>query len=173
MTVDAATSWTLEPLRPQHARALAGCHIACWREAYRGLVPDHVLDAFDIERRAEQWARIARNPGRTDNLLALVDGAVVGFIGYGPPHDGPAVAQRELHALYVRAEWYGTGLAHTLLRTLADPERSCFLWVFQDNPRARAFYTKYGFAPDGTARAERFTLAPEIRMIRPPGAWDR
>lgn len=158
--------WNIVPLGPEHARALADCHIACWREAYRGLVPDHVLAAFDLDHSAAAWERIARaHTARI--LIALADGQVTGFVHYGPPREDPAVAERELGALYVRAGWYGTGLAHALLGAVLEPDRSCSLWVFERNPRARAFYTKYGFVPDGTARAERFATATEIRMVRP------
>lgn len=161
----AGALWTLTALRPAHARALAACHIACWREAYRGLVPDHVLAAFDLDRRAANWERIAdHHCGRI--LVAQSGDDIAGFVHYGPPRDDPAVAERELQAMYVRAEWYGSGLAQALLNAVFEPERSCSLWVFEDNPRARAFYTKYGFVPDGTARAERFATATEIRMVR-------
>jgi GNAT superfamily N-acetyltransferase len=153
------------PVEPAHARALAECNIACWREAYRGLVPDHVLDAFDVDRRAANLERIARN--HSGRLLVAESGTeIAGFTQYGPPRDEPAVAERELQAMYVRARWYGTGLAHALIRAVLEPDRSCSLWVFERNPRARAFYTKYGFVPDGTARAERFAMATEIRMVR-------
>ncbi|MET8798700.1 GNAT family N-acetyltransferase, partial [Nocardia sp. NPDC004568] len=158
--------WTLTALRPDHARALAACHIACWREAYRGLVPDHVLAAFDVDRRAAAWERIAGDhTGRI--VVAESGGEIAGFTHYGPPRDEPPVADRELWAIYVRADWYGSGLARALLDAVLEPERSCSLWVFRDNPRARAFYTTYDFVPDGTARAERFATATEIRMVRP------
>ncbi|NUP29087.1 MAG: GNAT family N-acetyltransferase [Nocardia sp.] len=161
----AGTDWRLAPLEPAHAPALAACHIACWREAYRGLVPDHVLDAFDLEHRAAAWERIARN--HSGRILVAESGAgIAGFTHYGPPRDEPAVAERELQAIYIRAEWYGRGLARALLDAVLDPDRSCSLWVFERNPRARAFYAKYGFVPDGTTRAERFATATEIRMVR-------
>lgn len=159
--------WRIAPLSAEHTRSLAECHIACWREAYRGLVPGHVLDAFDVDRRAEQWGRIYREgPGQI--WIALLGEEVIGFAGaFRPPRDEPPVAETELAAMYVRAAWYGTGIAHALMRTALDPRRSCSLWVFERNPRARAFYAKYGFEPDGTARAERFAGAVEIRLVRP------
>ncbi|KZM70195.1 hypothetical protein AWN90_06505 [Nocardia terpenica] len=41
------------------------------REAYRGLVPDHVLDTFDLDGRAEMWeSRRVRYPGATTVALA-------------------------------------------------------------------------------------------------------
>ncbi|WP_280458800.1 GNAT family N-acetyltransferase [Nocardia carnea] len=158
--------WRIVPLRPEHAHALAVCHIACWREAYHALVPDHVLAALDPERRAATVERTAREP-RGTFLVAESGSEVVGFVHYGAPSEYPAVAERELSALYVRASWYGTGLAQALLEAVLIPGKSCSLWVFEQNPRARAFYSKYGFVPDGTARAERFATTTEIRMVRP------
>lgn len=158
--------WTILPATPVHARALAVCNIACWREAYHGLVPDHLLDAFDVDHSAASWARAARRNDGTI-LIARIGDEIIGFTRYGPPQEQPAVAERELAAMYVRARWYGTGLAHALLGAVLEPGRSCSLWVFDRNPRARAFYAKYGFAPDGTERAERFGAATEIRMVRP------
>lgn len=158
--------WRISPLALEHIRSLSECHIACWDEAYRDLVPDHVLDAFDEDRNTEQWERRYRGgPGRT--WVALLGDVVIGFAGTGPPRDEPPVAEIELGAMYIRAFWYGTGLAHDLMGVALDPRRSCSLWVFEHNPRARAFYAKYGFVPDGTARTEHFAGITEIRLVRP------
>ena len=174
-----SNTWRIVPLGAEHTRALAECHIACWREAYRGLVPDHVLDAFDIDHRARQWERIrAQDP---EPVFVALDGeTVIGFAGAGPSRDDPPVADRELRALYVRAAWYGTGLADDLMRAAIPgitrsarerPEPGTIppahsLWVFEENPRAQAFYRAYGFELDGTRRAERFSPTVEVRMIR-------
>ncbi|WP_280434904.1 GNAT family N-acetyltransferase [Nocardia carnea] len=165
--MESGRPWRIVPLVPEHARALAVCHIACWREAYRGLVPDHVLAAFDTDRRAASWERTARGHAGKPTWVAERGREIIGFTQYGLPDELPAVADRELSAMYVRAPWYGTGLAQALLNTVLEPDKSCSLWVFEGNPRARAFYRKYGFVPDGTARAERFATATEIRMVRP------
>ncbi len=158
-------AWRIAPLAAQHVHSLAECHIACWREAYRGLVPDHILDAFDIERRAEQWERIrVRYPGHT--CVALVDDEVIGFASAGPPRDESPVTPTELNALYVRVAWYGTGVAHDLIRAAVAPGIPCSLWVFEKNPRAQAFYRKHGFELDGASRIEAFTPAIEVRMVR-------
>ncbi|WP_040826326.1 GNAT family N-acetyltransferase [Nocardia jiangxiensis] len=160
--------WHITPLRAEHCLGLAECHIGCWREAYRGLVPDHVLDAFDVDRRAEQWERIRAATRAPDAVLvALVDAVVVGFTGIRAIDEPTAVAERELNAMYVRAAWYGTGLAHDLMREVLDARRNTSLWVFEENPRAQAFYRKYGFELDGGRRAERFSPSIEVRMLRP------
>ncbi|MFI9509952.1 GNAT family N-acetyltransferase [Nocardia sp. NPDC052566] len=169
MLTDTDSRWRILPLGAEHTRSLAECHIACWREAYRGLVPDHVLDAFDVERRAEQWERLRiQYPDRTH--VAVVNGTVVGFASAGAAQDESAPTPLELNALYVRAQWYGTGVADDLFRAAVDPTTPCSLWVFEENPRAQAFYRKCGFALDGTRRTEHFTPAIEVRMVR--GATD-
>ncbi|MQY18446.1 GNAT family N-acetyltransferase [Nocardia macrotermitis] len=167
MTTD--RPWQITELRAEHCHSLAECHIGCWREAYRGLIPDHVLDAFDIERRAEQWERIQAAVQKPAVILvALVDDIVVGFAGIRALDEAPE--DRELNAMYVRSAWYGTGLAHELMRELLDVHRNTTLWVFEENPRARAFYRKYGFELDGARRAERFSPSIEVRMLRPADA---
>lgn len=129
-------------------------------------MPDHVLAALNPERRAVTVDRTARDPSGTF-LVAESGSEVVGFVHYGPPSEYPAVAERELSALYVRASRYGTGLAQALLDAVLIPGKSCSLWVFEQNRRARAFYGKYGFVPDGISRAELFATTTEIRMVRP------
>ncbi|MGW4365166.1 GNAT family N-acetyltransferase [Nocardia takedensis] len=152
-------------LDTEHTRALAECHIDCWREAYADLVPRHVLDAFDVDRRAAQWERTrARDPG--DTWVALVEEVVVGFANTRVPRDDPPAADRELGALYVRSPWYGTGLADALLDRVLTPRLSHSLWVFAENPRARAFYRRRGFVADGARRIEDFSPAEMVRMVR-------
>ncbi|MEV6768035.1 GNAT family N-acetyltransferase [Nocardia sp. NPDC051030] len=159
------SEWSVVPLGAEHTRSLAECHIECWREAYRDLVPAHVLEAFDVDRRAEQWERNrVRYPGRT--VVAVSEGVVIGFASGGTPLDESPVAAYELNALYVRSAWYGTGVAHDLMKTVLPENADTSLWVFEENPRARAFYTKYGFELDGERRVEAFTPAIEVRMVR-------
>ncbi|PXX64126.1 acetyltransferase (GNAT) family protein [Nocardia tenerifensis] len=158
----------IAPLAAEHTRALAECHIACWREAYVDLVPAHVLDAFDIDRRAEQWERNrVKYPGRT--WVALAGAEVIGFAGAGETLDDPPEPAHQLYALYVRSPWYGTGLADELLHAALDPAAAYSLWVFERNPRALAFYRRHGFELDGTSRVEAFSPSIEVRMVRRPG----
>ncbi|MFC9898212.1 GNAT family N-acetyltransferase [Nocardia sp. NPDC127579] len=160
------THWGIRPLTPEYTRGLAECHIACWREAYRGLVPDQLLDAFEIEPATRRWARnLERHPGSIH--VAVSDDVVVGFAGATENKAESAVAEIELQALYVRSPWYGSGLAAELLWTAVDPARSSSLWVFEGNPRARSFYRKHGFALDGGTKLEEFTPALQVRMVRP------
>ncbi len=150
-------------LTRERCRSLAECHIACWREAYRGLVPEHMLDAFDVECRAEQCERDLAS-GLSRNFVAVDNRAVVGFASARAGHDRHAEIT-ELDALYLRRSHYGSGLADRLL-TNAIGAAPCALWVFEDNPRAKAFYRRHGFAQDGERRVEPFSGVIEVRMAR-------
>ncbi|MEU6581218.1 GNAT family N-acetyltransferase [Nocardia sp. NPDC046763] len=159
------SEWQVVPLGPEHAHSLGACHVACWREAYQGLIPQHVLDAFDVDQRAAAWDRVrVKYPGQV--WVAVVDDTVVGFAAAGPATEENSPTPRELNALYVRAAYYGTGLADDLMRTVLSAGVDTSLWVFEENPRAQAFYQKYGFELDGERRVEAFTPAMQVRMVR-------
>jgi 2-(1,2-epoxy-1,2-dihydrophenyl)acetyl-CoA isomerase len=38
--------------------------------------------------------------------------------------------------------------------------------VFEQNPRARAFYARHGFVPDGARATDDWTGLPEVRLVR-------
>jgi GNAT superfamily N-acetyltransferase len=103
-------------------------------------------------------------------IVAVPDGANAGVIGYaafGPetdvlsapwPHplsaDGEERRVAELYALYVHPAWWSTGTGRALMervlaRSASAGYSSITLWVLRDNQRARRFYERAGFAPDG------------------------
>jgi len=148
------------------AEAAAACHIACWREAYADIVAPDVLAerTSDLKERTERWRHIiATYPPR---WLAVADtGHVIGFAAAGPGRDDDIDVDLELYALYIRAAHHGTGLADRLMvRAVGDAP--AYLWVFEANPRARAFYRRHGFRPDGSRKHDPFFDRPEIRMVR-------
>lgn len=68
--------------------------------------------------------------------------------------DGRAGLVGELYALYVTPDWWSAGAGRALMgRVLTaletDGYRRVVLWVLADNGRARRFYERAGFAPDG------------------------
>ncbi|MBO0856248.1 MAG: GNAT family N-acetyltransferase [Nocardia sp.] len=170
--------WDIRAARPADAPDVAVCHIESWRGAYRGLVPEHVLDSFEVSRAGSYWARVI--DAQQTTLFLAVDPAagsgsrVLGFAHTGPARDVPRIADRELYALYVRSDWHGTGMAADLMREILLPDVDTALWVFEENPRAKNFYRKFGFAADGARRREPISMASEIRMIaRPALTWRR
>ncbi|WP_375433410.1 GNAT family N-acetyltransferase [uncultured Friedmanniella sp.] len=151
---------------PADAEALGRCHLACWAEAYTGMVPQDRLDAAvaAVDERVSRWrAILAEFPGR--RLVADHAGEIVGFAAAGHSRDGDLGPDLELYSLYVRQAHWSTGLGHRLLAA-AIGEAPASLWVFRDNHRARRFYAQHGFAPDGQEKPEPYFDRPEIRMVR-------
>ena len=148
------------------AEAAAACHIACWKEAYADIVDPAVLAhrTSDLAERTERWRHItATYPPRW--LAVDETGEVVGFSAAGPGRDEDIAVELELYALYVRAAHHGTGLADRLLAE-AIGDAPAYLWVFEANPRARAFYSRRRFHPDGARKVDPFFDRSEIRMVR-------
>lgn len=151
---------TLRRATPADASAVADCHTACWREAYAGLVDDDYLYAAAVgERRLARWRE--RLAGTREVWLADADGQVVGVASAGAGDDPPL----QLMSLYVRAAFHGSGLADRLLHA-AIGSGPASLWVFAANLRARRFYARHGFVPDGMEATDPDTGLPEIRMVR-------
>ena len=162
----------IRPATVDDAEVGAWCHLLCWREAYAGLVPDDVLleRTSDIDRRISRWrANIA--DGRTRWIAVNPDPAadlhdrVAGFIGTGPGRDADSPVPFELEAIYTRRAYWKTGLGTRLLE-VAVGKQPAFLWVFEGNTRARTFYERHGFIPDGTGKHDPCFDLYEIRMVR-------
>jgi GNAT superfamily N-acetyltransferase len=151
--------------RREDARPLALCHLACWREAYTGMVdPDRLGAALEaVDARTERWRQILA--GHHGTLLAQDRGAVVGFASVGPGRDEDLQPTTELYAIYGRQAYWGRGVGHQLI-TAALGDVDSFAWVFRDNARARGFYARHGFRPDGSEKLEEHFGGVEIRMVR-------
>ena len=149
---------TVRPAEPADAAGIARVHVESWRHAYAGLVPGTYLASLDVDRRTEVWRRDLAAGSRIRAWVATVDDEVVGFISLGPSQDEDAErGTLQVYAIYLDAGLWGSGVARELLRTaLADvpPRTAVTLWVFAENERARHFYRRHGFQPDGTERTE-------------------
>ncbi len=152
--------------------SLGRMHYASWLEAYEPLLPEGFFGPATEARWIARWEVNLADPAEgTVSRIAVRDGGPVGLASAGParPNEtaGPPAAEHELWSLYVRASEYGTGLASRLLDAVL-PAGPAELWVFEANARARAFYAKHGFAPDGARHVFGQDLGnqAEIRMVR-------
>ena len=145
----------------EDALAVETVRITSWRTAYRGVLPDGFLDALviDAERRA---ARMAEE-GLTA-LLATEGDQPLGMAAFGPCRDDDRPGLPELYALYVLPSAWRGGVGSALLAAAGDVQS---LWVLEANARARAFYARHGFTPDGTSKVlELGAPVVEVRLVR-------
>ncbi|HUA28488.1 MAG TPA: GNAT family N-acetyltransferase [Streptosporangiaceae bacterium] len=99
----------------------------------------------------QYWRTLARTGGI---FVATAGGTPVG-IAAGVARQ--AAGERGLAAMWVAPSWRGTGAADALVAAVAtwaraQPARRLSLWVPADNPRARRFYARQGFALTGRSR---------------------
>ncbi|MBT2504180.1 GNAT family N-acetyltransferase [Curtobacterium sp. ISL-83] len=159
---------TVRPALLDDVPGLARVHVESWRETYRGLFPDEMLDdpGF-IERRERFWTKAltSEQDRPTARIAAAVsDGGVVGVAMASNPQGEDATWTQQLYILYTYAAVHGRGGGSALLDAVLDPDQPAALWVANPNPRAQAFYRKHGFTPDGRTKTE--DGIEEIRMTR-------
>lgn len=159
--------------------AVCALRVRGWQWAYAGLLPQAYLDGLDAAQEAEERRKhFASAPADVVNLVAEDGtGGVTGWAAFGPYRDGATgerhPAHAELYALYVRPDRIGTGtgralMAACLTRTRDRGYSDLRLWVLRHNIRARRFYERAGFAPDGTEESYEVAgaLVPEVRYVR-------
>lgn len=161
------TPVVLRPATPQDAAGCATVHHTSWVETYSGLLPAAHWESDTLERRTATWQRWL--DGGADVTVAEVDGQVVGIAIGGAGRrvgDHEPVRDRELMSLYVLADHHGTGVGQVLLDAVVPQGVPAQVWVAEHNPRARRFYERNGFLPDGARFVdERLDLA-EVRHVR-------
>lgn len=148
---------------------MAGVHVETWRETYRGLMNDAVLDdPALLDWREKFWETALTHPRFEKNTVAVAahEGTMIGIAMSGPSPDGPH-EPTQLYVLYVYAAFHGSGVGTALLESVIEPTAPAALWVADPNPRAQAFYRKNGFVPDGSVKIE--DDIREIHMLRTAG----
>lgn len=145
---------------PGDEHGIAVVHVESWQAAYRGLMPQKVLDDLSIPQRESGWHEYLHDPERVSRtLVAERDGEIVGWAGFGDARESDAPGSGELWGIYALPSAWSSGVGHALLETveqkLADAGHSTvYLWVLDGNERAAAFYTKHGWIDDGGTKVE-------------------
>jgi GNAT superfamily N-acetyltransferase len=149
------------------AAAIERLRVRTWRAAYRGLVPDHILDTMPVDAARRRSLLAIR---RGDEAVALIGDEIVGWCACGPARDEDQDPQTagEVYAVYVAPEHWGTGVGQKLLdRAHGWLRRAGYaqvtLWVLSGNSRARHFYEAAGYRPIGPVQTHERVGAPEIR----------
>ena len=150
-----AATLRIRPATIDDARQIAEVHVGSWRHAYRGMLPDAVLDRRSADDREGTW-RAAFADETTGALVAEDDGRIVGFTSFGPSRDGDASERTaEILTIYVEPSTMGRGIGRELLAAASASLRDrgferATLWVLEANERARRFYEREGWRWDGT-----------------------
>jgi ribosomal protein S18 acetylase RimI-like enzyme len=136
------------------AMGVARVHIATWRSAYHGIVPQEFLDSLSVSRRARSYTFDVPEPGDHLTWIALDRETVVGFVTVGQTQVGDVPPVGEVQALYVASDRWRSGIGSTLLDKgeellIQRGHTTAVLWVLEDNSRGRSFYEAQGWSDTG------------------------
>ncbi len=146
--------------RPADAPSIGAVHVAAWRSAYPGILPDAYLAKLSATRQAMFYDNTIRASAAGVHVatasgldLGPAGGPtrIVGFVTDGlarPQRSGPAPAEGEIETLYVLDDWRERGLGRRLMRAAAAHLAaagcaSAFVWVLRQN-QSRWFYERLG-----------------------------
>jgi ribosomal protein S18 acetylase RimI-like enzyme len=150
---------TIREATRDDAHSMAELHVRSWREAYRGMLPDAMLDALRLETYLEHRLRDYDEPLPAKRRWLALDGSrLLGFAITGPSRDDDAGPRTgEVYAIYLDPGEIGRGtgralMAHALGCLRARGFEVVTLWVLANNARARRFYEAAGLRFDGSTK---------------------
>jgi GNAT superfamily N-acetyltransferase len=128
---------------------VAQIHVASWKQAYIGQVPQAHLDNLSPASRLRAWQEQFSNRDISGLLIAKLDDTVAGFVCFGPARDQDRQDWGEIYAVYVLKEHWGSGIGYTLYRNASAGLRDkgfkrAYLWVLDTNHHAIAAYQRWG-----------------------------
>ncbi len=160
----------------QDAPGIAQVHIASWQVAYRGLLPDSLLDNLSLNQRTLEWQEIlSADDGQILVYTQTIEigTEIVGFAGIGKCRDEDLAQDMvgELYAIYLRPDCWGKGYGAALLGAAiawlqAQGYPVITLWVLDGNQRAIHFYEAHGFRADGRIQEETLPGGIDVRELR-------
>jgi GNAT superfamily N-acetyltransferase len=141
------------------APSIGAVHVAAWRSAYAGILPEAYLAGLSMQRQAQYYQRSIE--GGVGVHVVTVSGLdlgpkpgharIVGFATARPLGAEKHYADGEIETLYVLDDWRERGFGRRLMQAsaawlAAEGCRSAFLWVLRDNP-SRWFYERLAGKP--------------------------
>ena len=141
------------------APAIAQIHVATWRAAYRGMIPDDYLNSLSVDQRMARWSKAVSAPGPAKVAVAHMKDEIIGFCSFGPTRDEAPPDTAELYSLNVRPDCWRRGAGRVLCeyayRQAALRQHTAItLWVLKQNEGARRFYERLGYLPDGAEKTD-------------------
>lgn len=159
----------------EDAEAIAHIHVAMWQHAYRGQMPDALLDGISLERRLTWRVQMLSAPAPKAHTFVAVEGeTILGFCDVGASREeGAGDSAGELYAIYVAPGTEGKGIGSALMAAgiealCAEGFTHATLWVLASNVPTIEFYERKGWAADGMTKTEMWNDVPlhELRYAR-------
>ncbi len=141
---------------PADAVQLAGFAASMFNETF-----GHLYKAADLESHLKEKCSVESFVEafvEGDLMILAYDGdeligyCKIGDVGLPVPH--PPGGAQEIHRIYIRRKYHGSGLGQEMLKRALATQRLkeaslVYLGVWEENDRAKQFYYKNGFMPVG------------------------
>lgn len=116
-----------------------------WKFAYKGIIPQSFLDSIPNGKWCENLEK-----SDIHSLVLIENGKFIGTSSFCKSRFQQFENCGEIVSIYFLPEYIGKGYGKKLMNAvIAELEKfgfhDIFLWVLEDNKRARAFYEKFGF----------------------------
>ncbi|NND05213.1 MAG: GNAT family N-acetyltransferase [Saprospiraceae bacterium] len=137
-------------MKSTDAHVISDLHVQSWKKHYKGIVSDHYLEYIIEKERFAVWQERCTSPSSDQlTMIAEVADSPCGFVcAFAYHHEEFGAYIDNLHVLH---QHQGQGIGFQLLVRMAleihtfDPTiQECYLWVFEKNNGAIAFYERAG-----------------------------
>ncbi len=140
----------IRKLKPKDSRRAVSCiYEESWKAAYKDIIPADYLESIP----KGHWAANIDRSG-TGTLLVLEEGQIIGTSSYCKARRAEMEGFGEIVSLYLLPEYIGRGFGRSLMEAAVEELKALgfsdiYLWVLEENGRARRFYEKFGFQFSG------------------------
>ena len=160
------------------ADQLGAVHVASWREAYAGILPDDMLAGLSVDARSAMWTKILGDPSAFAETAVYViedKDSIIGFGACSRQRDARLNElgfDAEISAIYVLQSHQRRGVGRALMREMATDIRTrghgaAALWVLRENAAAREFYRRLG----GDVVAEKEDRREKVNLVEVAYGW--
>jgi len=149
-------------------KAIGNIYSSSWKTAYKGIVPQEYLDDLS----GDKWSPVLANI-HNDAFIIMDGEKYVGTSSICAARDSSMEGWGEIISIYLLPEYFGKGYSQPLFDCAINALRNAgytrvYLWVLEENIRARRFYEKNGFCHNGDS--DQITIAgkelTEFRYIK-------
>ena len=93
-------------------RGIASVQVQSWKETYKGIIKDEILDNMEVDKREDMWKKILEEnvPNRFTYIAVNEDNQIVGFASGGENRTKAYSYDAELYTLYLLAENHARGI---------------------------------------------------------------
>ena len=134
--------------------AISRIYEESWKYTYKGIIPQDYLESIPEGR----WVTNLENPNWS-TLVCVDNGNIVGTSSFCESRLNQFSGWGEIISIYLLPDYMGRGVGKVLFQSVVAElmkmgYRNIYLWVLEENLRARRFYEKEGFLELGEQKIQ-------------------